>query len=281
MKVLIITPAYNEEKALQLTIDSVVNQDFLPVEWIIVDDNSQDQTSNLARQAAIKHKWINYLKKEKKQNIGPGKAVMEAFYFGYDNKKVNDFDVVMKLDADIILPKNYISEIIKRMEGDKNIGICGGICLTNGVEERITNLDHVRGAIKCYRKQCFLEIGGLLKSMGWDTVDEHTARFFNWNVSVFIDLKVHHQRKTNFKYGYSKAGYINGKMLYSIRMDFFLMLTNVFKWSLRFPYIISGLSLFFGYLKAMFCFEEKIVSKDLGVFIRKYRYKKIREKFNF
>ena len=114
MKVLIITPAYNEEKVLQLTIDSVVNQDFLPVEWIIVDDNSQDQTSHLARQAAIKHKWINYLKKEKKQNTGPGKAVMEAFYFGYDNKKVNDFDIVMKLDADIILPKNYISEIIKR-----------------------------------------------------------------------------------------------------------------------------------------------------------------------
>ena len=59
--------------------------------------------------------------------------------------------------------------------------------------------------------------------MGWDTVDEHTARFFNWNVSVFIDLKVHHQRKTNYKSGYVKAGYINGKMLYSIRMDFFLI----------------------------------------------------------
>ena len=41
--------------------------------------------------------------------------------------------------------------------------------------------------------------------MGWDTVDEHSARFFNWSVVVFTDLKVHHQRKTNFKFGYLKA----------------------------------------------------------------------------
>ncbi len=280
MKTLIITPAYNEEKFLQSTIDSVLNQNLLPVEWIIVDDQSTDKTSNLVKEASKKHKWISYLKKEKKDNTGPGKAVMEAFYFGYDNKRVDDFDVVMKLDADIILPKNYISEIIKRMEDDKKIGICGGICLTNGMEESITNLDHVRGAIKCYRKKCFLEIGGLLKSMGWDTVDEHSARFFNWSVEVFTDLKVHHQRKTNFKFGYIKAGYINGKMLYSIRMDFLLMLTNVMKWSLRFPYIISALFLFLGYIKSMIFFEKKIVSKELGVFIRKYRYKKIREKFN-
>ena len=281
MKTLIITPAYNEEKFLQLTIDSVLNQNLLPVEWVIVDDHSKDRTSNIAKDAAKKHKWISYLKKEKKDNTGPGKAVMEAFYFGYDNKKVNNFDLIMKLDADIILPKNYISEISKRMKKNSKIGLCGGICLTNGVEERITNLDHVRGAIKCYRKKCFLEIGGLLKSMGWDTVDEHTARFFNWNVSVFPDLKVHHQRKTNFKFGYVKAGYINGKMLYSIRMDFFLMLTNFLKWSFRFPYIISGFSLFLGYMKSMMFFEKKIVSKELGFFIRDYRYKKIRQKFNF
>ena len=121
MKTLIITPAYNEEKFLQLTIDSVLNQNLLPVEWVIVDDHSKDRTSNIAKEAAKKHKWISYLKKEKKDNTGPGKAVMEAFYFGYDNKKVNNFDLIMKLDADIILPKNYISEISKRMKNNSKI----------------------------------------------------------------------------------------------------------------------------------------------------------------
>ena len=281
MKTLIITPAYNEEKFIKATIDSVVSQKLLPVEWVIVDDQSEDNTSDLIKEAASKHNWITYLKKEKKDYSGPGKPVMDAFYFGYNNKNIKDFDFIMKLDADIILPDNYILELSKRMNNNLQIGLCGGICLTKGSEEKITNLDHVRGAIKCYRKKCFTQIGGLLKCMGWDTVDEHTARFYNWEVSVFTDLKVHHQRKTNFKSGYLKAGYMNGKMLYSIRIGFLLMLTNFFKWCLRFPYFLSGLFLFFGYLKSMLFFEKKIVSKELGLFIRKYRYKKIRQKFNF
>ena len=31
--------------------------------------------------------------------------------------------------------------------------------------------------------------------MGWDTIDEHNARFLNWKVEVFNDLKVYHTRK--------------------------------------------------------------------------------------
>ena len=104
MKTLIITPAYNEEKFLQSTIDSVLNQNLFPVEWIIVDDQSTDRTSNLAKEASKKHKWITYLKKEKKDNTGPGKAVMEAFYFGYDNKKVNDFDIITVSYTHLTLP---------------------------------------------------------------------------------------------------------------------------------------------------------------------------------
>ena len=45
MKVIIITPACNEELHLPELIDSMVNQTFLPSEWIIVDDGSLDNTS--------------------------------------------------------------------------------------------------------------------------------------------------------------------------------------------------------------------------------------------
>jgi len=79
LKTLIITPAYNEEKFLQLTIDSVLNQNLLPVEWIIVDDHSKDRTSNIAKEAAKKHKWISYLRKEKKCNTGPEKLSWKLF----------------------------------------------------------------------------------------------------------------------------------------------------------------------------------------------------------
>ena len=55
MRILIITPACNEERNLPLLIKSVVNQSFLPLEWIIVDDGSKDNTSNVIQKAAVKY----------------------------------------------------------------------------------------------------------------------------------------------------------------------------------------------------------------------------------
>ena len=278
LKFLIITPSCNEEVFLPNLIESVVNQNFLPDEWIIVDDGSVDNSINIIKEASLKNPWIRYIRKEKKEKRSPGKNVIDTFYKGFNNRNINDFDVVVKLDADLSLPKDYFATINREMIKNSNIGICGGICTVNGNVEGLTNLDHVRGAIKAYRKECFNQIGGLLNSMGWDTVDEHHARFLGWQVYVIDKLKVEHHRETNYEFGFYRAAFKNGKMLYYIRMDFFLLIINCLKWSFRFPFIILGFVLFLGYIAAFFSNENKIVSRDLGKFIRMYRYKKIKEK---
>jgi len=50
------------------------------------------------------------------------------------------------------------------------------------VLEDLTNKDHLRGALKSYRKECFDAIGGLKSSMGWDTVDELLAQYHGWKI---------------------------------------------------------------------------------------------------
>ena len=45
---IIITPAKNEEKHINLTIQSVISQTIRPIQWIIVDDNSNDRTAEYA-----------------------------------------------------------------------------------------------------------------------------------------------------------------------------------------------------------------------------------------
>ena len=209
---------------------------------------------------------------------------MDAFYFGFNNRDIIDYDIVMKLDADLILPKNYLATIINQFQADSKIGICGGVCLVqkdnNYILEKEANLDHVRGAIKSYRQKCFQDIGGLVKKMGWDTVDEHSARFKGWVVFVLPELKVMHQRSTHQEYGFIKAAFRNGKMLYSIRMDIFLLFGNCIKKSLKQPYLLLGIAMFIGYVSAFFTRYDKIVSKDLGRFIRKYRYEQILKKLS-
>ena len=284
MKILIITPACNEEKHLPALIDSVLSQSYLPVEWIIVDDGSKDNTSNVIQHATMRHDWIKYLRKENANVRAPGKNVMEAFYFGFNNRDAVMYDVVIKLDADLVLPVNYLELIIQKFKTNPQIGICGGVCVVkNGSKytiEQETNLDHVRGAIKAYRRECFDAIDGLLKHMGWDTVDEHSARFQGWLVSVLPELQVIHQRSTHQEYGFIKAAFRNGKMLYSIRMDIFLLFGNCIKKSLKQPYLILGIAMFIGYVSAFFTRYDKIVGKDLGRFIRRYRYKQILKKLS-
>ena len=283
MKTLIITPACNEGKYLSELIQSMASQSSFPEEWIVIDDGSIDNTTDLIQNACLEYPWIRYIRKEKEDVRSPGRSVMDVFYYGFEQRLANDYDIVMKLDADLILPNNYLSEIKKHFLNNEKIGICGGVCViknkTGTVIEPGTNLDHLRGPIKAYRRNCFEEIGGLVKKMGWDTIDEHHARFLGWQVCVIRDLEVLHRRRTNTEYGLVKAAYVNGKMIYSIRMDFLLLLTNCFKRMIIWPYCILGLVMLIGYLVAFFTRHEKIVSKELGQFIRRYRYQKISERF--
>ena len=176
LKFLIITPSCNEEKFLPNLIQSVVKQNLLPDEWIIVDDGSVDDTINIIKEASLKHPWIRYVRREKEEKRSPGKSVINAFYKGFNNRNIDNFDIVVKLDADLSLPKDYFETISNTMINNPEIGICGGVCTVNGVLEKITNLDHVRGAIKSYSKDCFKQIGGLITSMGWDTIDRDPRR---------------------------------------------------------------------------------------------------------
>ena len=44
MKISIITPSYNSSKTIKNTINSILNQKFLPFEYIVIDNNSSDGT---------------------------------------------------------------------------------------------------------------------------------------------------------------------------------------------------------------------------------------------
>ena len=54
----LITPACNEEKFIEKTLQSVVKQTVLPVKWVIVNDGSTDATSSIVRPYLADHRWI-------------------------------------------------------------------------------------------------------------------------------------------------------------------------------------------------------------------------------
>lgn len=280
MKYIIITPAYNEEKYIRYTLDSVVNQTILPRQWIIVDDGSSDRTAEIVKEYVEKYDWIklfnNYTCKEKRAG---GAKVVRAFYIGYNSIKKHDYDFIVKLDADLTLPKNYFEEITKCFENNKKVGLCGGYCsvIKNGKLKKEKSASyHLRGPIKSYRKECFDQIGGLKPILGWDGIDEMTAIYKGWDVKI-LPLQVIHHRPTSTEINRGiESLMFSGREYYKDGNDLLLALLKAFQISVRKePLIVSGLIFYCNFIYAMIKNEPRNVDKKLAKFIRNFQYNRI------
>jgi glycosyltransferase involved in cell wall biosynthesis len=280
MKISIIIPAYNEEKLIGLTLQSLVEQSVLPHQVIVVDDSSQDKTVEVIKSFCEKYNWITLVTKKSDAIHLPGSKVIQAFQEGLKQVNVN-YDIIAKFDSDLIFPKNYLEVIINHFKSDEKIGMVGGFCYIEKnkqwVLENLTDKDHIRGALKAYRKNCFQQIGGLKPHMGWDTVDELLCKFYNWKIVTDNTLQVKHLKPTGANYD-KTARYKQGEAFYTLGYGFFI--TTIA--SIKLAHKKGKLILFIDYLKG-FCKAKKakksmLVTKEQAKFVRKYRWKKIKEK---
>ena len=281
LKYVIITPAKNEEKFIEYTINSICNQTLKASEWIIVDDGSTDDTTVIIEKYIKIYQWIKLIKKPNyKEDRSGGAKVIRAFETGIKNLSQKDFDFIVKLDADLTLPHYYFEYIANEFRKNEKIGICGGICVTEYKGKVLAEKSadfHIRGAIKAYRKECFNEIGGLMPVFGWDGIDEFLAMYYNWELRTLNDLKVVHHRVTGKETGQFLFSMKIGNYCYKIGYDPFLTLLR----SLRRAFgtklnLFSGAGVLIGYFKALF--SGKLLQKDQRKFIRKFQYKRIKKK---
>jgi len=280
MNYYIVIPAHNEEAFIALTLQSLADQTLLPAKVVVVDDNSTDKTSEIVQEFTSKYPFIHLVKRTSEAIHLPGSKVIQAFHKGYETLDEN-YDVIVKLDADLILPANYFETIITIFKSDSKIGMAGGFAYIekNGdwILENLTDKDHIRGAFKAYRKECFLKIGTLKPAMGWDTVDELLCKFYGWKVVTDASLKVKHLKPTGANYN-KTARYKQGEAFYSLGYGF--LITAIA--SAKLAMLKKKPFLFFdyikGFLKAKTAKKPLLVTEEQARFIRSYRLKKMKEK---
>ena len=197
----IISPARDEGKHIQLTIRSIVDQTIPPSRWIIVNDGSTDNTGPIAEEAARLHPWIHVIHRGNRGFRQAGGGVVDAFYEGYRRLKDDSWDYIVKLDADLSFDPNYFEKCFSEFAGNARLGIAGGtICANvNGgltPEAKDDPKFHVRGATKIYRSSCWRDIGGLLPAPGWDTLDEVKANMLGWTTHTLSGINALHHRPT-------------------------------------------------------------------------------------
>ena len=81
LKYVLITPAHNEGKFIEKTIQSVVSQTILPLKWVIVSDGSTDNTDEIIKKYLDQNPWIEllHLSRERERNFA---AKVDAFNAG-------------------------------------------------------------------------------------------------------------------------------------------------------------------------------------------------------
>lgn len=281
MKVCIIIPIFNEQDFIKKSVESLIGQTTKPAEVIYVNDNSTDNSKNIIKNLIKSHEWIRLIDRESVQEHVPGAKVVEAFNFGLKHLKTK-FDIICKFDGDIVLPKNYIEKIIEIFNKKQSIGIVGGNLYIfkkdKWIYENIAAKTHVRGPIKAYRAKCFDEIDGLKPSIGWDTVDVLLAQKKGWLIQTDKNLKVKHLKPTGHKYSL-KSKMLQGEALYKMRFGFILSMLSLLKSSLNNFSISRVFFGMIGYVTTSLKKKSFIVTYDEGVFIRKFRWKVIYEKY--
>src|ERR1041385_176554 len=113
MKYVLITPAHNEEKFIQKTLDSMVAQTAIPERWVIVDDGSTDRTAEIVKSYSQRIPWIELVQRPRRsERTFAGKA--DAFNIGFERVRALPFDVVGNLDADVSFDSDYLEFLLAK-----------------------------------------------------------------------------------------------------------------------------------------------------------------------
>ena len=256
-RIVIVAPVRDEAKYLQGTIDCLAAQSLKPVEWLLVDDGSTDDTYAIAERASRQYPWIRVVKRQDRgvRAVGPG--VVEAFYFGYDQILTKEYDYICKMDGDIEIGPEYFSTLVEYFEKDPQLGSGSGkIFIEEGgglVEERASD-EMVAGMVNFYRRKCFEAIGGFVRQVHWDGIAYHKARITGWRTRSVRNpkLDIIHKRLM----GSSHQSIWHGRMRWGRGQYFmgthpvYIVPMGVYRMAEK-PFIIGGLGIICGYFKAM------------------------------
>ncbi len=112
MNISVILPVFNEEKYIEKCLKSIQNQQIPPDEIIVVDNNCTDRTIEIAKKFKVR------VVKESKQGISYARNK------GFNSAK---YDIIARVDADSILPRNWIKKIKYNFTKYKIDGLTGPV----------------------------------------------------------------------------------------------------------------------------------------------------------
>lgn len=204
----VVVPAYNGERTILKTIESVVGQGYRPLQLIVVDDASKDSTVSLVEDFIEKNGSLDKFKLSKHdRNLGLSRSlndgVMEAR---------GDFVLILHQDCELI-GDNWIERALELMK-DEGVAVVTGYYGISDMQDEsfvkrvfgvLRRQFHSRPNIACeqvtfsegkcdlYRRGYLLEIGGFpvnYRIAGEDLIVSYRLRELGYKIVKCYDLPV-------------------------------------------------------------------------------------------
>ena len=194
-KVSVIMPVYNTEKYLPEAISSILNQDFLDFEFIILDDFSTDNSWEIIQEFAKKDERIRVFKNTENKWISFCRNRLV---------ELANTEFLCNQDSDDISEKNRISLLFDFLSKNPDFAVCSwnneiideeGKTLwfrkySPEVEKVILKKSPVWNWTTMFRKSVFLEVWGYEKELDFaEDYDLWLKIFSKWyKIKVFPDF---------------------------------------------------------------------------------------------
>jgi poly-beta-1,6-N-acetyl-D-glucosamine synthase len=183
---LVVVPFLNEAAYLPGLLASVAQQTLRPDRLLLVDDGSHDGSAEVCEAFCLEHPEARLLRRPPRPPELDRLATaseLRAFTWALEQAS-DDWTMAVKLDADLVLPPRHFELVVDAMRRDPGIGIAGAFLSMEVAPGRIVREGHpdthVRGPNKFYRRACWEAVAPIPPILGWDTIDEATARMHGW-----------------------------------------------------------------------------------------------------
>jgi hypothetical protein len=191
LRLLAIVPFLNEADYLPRFLASMAAQTRRPDRLLLVDDGSTDGSFEIASAFAQAHAYALALRRPPRTPARDRLATaaeLRAFAWGLQQAG-ESWDVLAKLDADLCLTPETIDVILGHLARDPQLGMAGSFLSEEGADASRSRIairaEHVHGATKFYRRECWEQIAPLPEIIGWDTLDEVHAGLCGWRTQSF------------------------------------------------------------------------------------------------
>lgn len=134
IKVSVITAVYNDEKYIQKSVDSILNQTLTDFEYIIVDDGSTDNTLNILNEIAKKDNRVTILTQK---NLGPAAARNRAI------NSAKGVYIALQDSDDISSPTRLQMQLEHLKKSQNNLISCTSYTVIDSDDKVITSFNKI------------------------------------------------------------------------------------------------------------------------------------------